>query len=85
MEDIEDILLLRINEIEKLKARIKELGVYVETVKKYIRSGEVVIDCDECDGDGNRTEMEGNDPDSAKIVKCPYCDYGSVTYKTVKQ
>lgn len=71
--------------IAKLEAEQKSANTFISLLELSIRAGEVVLICDECDGDGNRTEMKGNDPDSARVVKCPYCDYGAVTYKTIKQ
>ena len=90
--DVEEIIHDRVIEIDQLRARVKQLEAeqksartYISLLELSIRAGEVVLECDECDGEGNRDEMDGNDPDSARVVKCPYCEDGSVEYKTSKQ
>lgn len=57
----------------------------IEEMTNNIEAGRVIVTCTICKGDGEYTEMNGNDPDSACDVKCEYCTGGENVYKCVKE
>ena len=57
----------------------------IENLTDSIEAGVITVTCTVCGGDGEYTEMSGNDPDSAKTVQCQYCTDGENTFKTVKE